>query len=711
VTFATITKDSKVDLVIFSGDLVNRGSDAESFEGAKLLLLDNLRDFLGLTDNDILVCPGNHDVDQKAIEAHPYIEPGLRAELSSSANLNRHIEKYFSLSVAEDEANLRLSNYFLFSRKYYHHDAVFTSNYVDCVVKSTRLGKIGFASLNSAWRSTGAGEIERNLMLVSERVVDSAASHLKDCVLKIAVVHHPLDWLATWDAKAVRIPLFVNFDLVTYGHVHEDMPSLVQNTIGECLLAQGGALYLHREYYNGYQLIDVSLAEGLDVKFRMRSWFNQPRRSFGAAENICANGFKEFSLRRGADSQSRKVSVAELFAIQSSIDEAANSHLQILQLKTQLAFEQSFTCPPLSHQPESELIGLRPIDYKNKLIQFNDLLNEDGVMVISGARESGKTTIALKIAKESLRSDVGELKIPILVNFASLKTYDSFENLVRRHFSSLNLDISARRITENHRCRYIVDNVTLEDQDKIARLQGLIQQSQGKHDWIIFLDKVDLLSREEMAKEFHSTRPAVFIHPFGRGEIRALVSKVSVSSGNGLSEVDTIIQLMDDNDLPRNPYIVTLLISVLANIAIDAVINEATLLDKMIDLLLNKHDPSNIIRSSTDFAGQNILLEQIAFWFSENSEALNENDLLGRLAQFLKERGIQEGAGSLLEGFIRAGIIERRSDEIMFRYRSFQSFFLARYAARNKTYAPKLLENLAILKHRKEFSLLCDSFA
>jgi 3',5'-cyclic AMP phosphodiesterase CpdA len=702
---ARITRDKVVDLIIFSGDLVNRGSDKQSFESAKQLLLDNLRDELNLTDEDIVICPGNHDVDQKAIEDHPYIEPGLKAHLNSSDNLNRHVDKYFHTPIPDDEANGRLANYFDFVRKYYHGGASLKSNYVDCLVKSTQVGKIGFASLNSAWRSTGAGEIERNLMLISERVVEAAASQLKHCDLKIAIVHHPLDWLAAWDAKAVRIPLFVNFDLIAFGHVHEDMPSLVKNSIGECLLAQGGALYLHREYYNGFQLIDIS-PDGLEAQFQMRSWFNQPRRSFGAAENICAGGVKSFQLRQ-SESQSDKLSVNELLTIQNAVDEAANAHLKTMQLKTDIAFEQSFTCPPLSHQTANELISLRPIDYKNELLQLSDLFSDDGVKVISGARESGKTTIALKIAKDSLRTENKELRLPIVVNFSKLKKYDSLENLVRRYITSLELDIAANRITGNHRCRFVVDNVSLDDQEKLVRLRTLIRESEGKHDWIIFLDSVDLLSRDNIAKEFGATKGVVFILPFGRSEIRALVTKVSGPS-NGVGEVDTIIKLMDDNELPRNPYIVTLLISVLTDIAVDSVINEATLLDKMIDLLLNKQDPSNIIRSSTDFAGRNILLEQIALWLNDNDGTLQENELLSRLARFLKERGIQEGAGSLLHNFIRVGIIERRSDEISFRYRSFQSFFLARYAARNKDYAPKLLEKMAILKHRKEFSLLCD---
>lgn len=81
---ARIGSEKSVDLIIFSGDLVNKGSDSESFEGAKVVLLDSIKASLSLTDDDILICPGNHDVDQAAIEKHPYIEPGLKSQLCST---------------------------------------------------------------------------------------------------------------------------------------------------------------------------------------------------------------------------------------------------------------------------------------------------------------------------------------------------------------------------------------------------------------------------------------------------------------------------------------------------------------------------------------------------------------------------------------------------------------------------------------------------
>jgi DNA polymerase III delta prime subunit len=581
------------------------------------------------------------------------------------------------------------------------------SNYVDCVVKDTKIGTVGFAILNTAWRSTGVGESERNQLLLAERVVDISAEHLKACDIKIAVLHHPLDWLARWSEAAVRPPLLTNFDLILFGHVHEIMPTVISNAIGECLFAQGGTLYLDRKYYNGYQLIDITQQQGLTFDFHLRTWFDQPRRQFGPAENICAGGKKTFHIRAITET-SQRLQTADLLAIQNAVDNLADAHLQTLQIKSGITFDDSFTCPPLSEKTHEELLQYSPTDYKAQLIILENVLAANGILVFSGPRESGKTTIAWKIAKQVLQTTSGPIRIPILVDFSLVRKYDALDRLVRRHLASLNVDFSAATVLAGYRCMFIIDNVSLADGPKVERLKHLVKDSGDKHDWCIFLDQIELLSSKTLIEEFKASRPPIFIQPFGRSEIRALVRKISPSPDESLDNTEAVIALINDNNLPRNPYIVTLLSSVLSKAALDAVINEATLLDKMIDLLLNKGAPENVIRSSTDFTGLNILLEQIAQWLTAENSYLPENQLLKQLAEYLTDRGIQESASDLLQHFITAGILERIGDDISFRYRSFEAYFLARYAARNKDFAPRLLDDLAIVRYAKEFSLLCD---
>ncbi|MCI0698297.1 metallophosphoesterase, partial [candidate division KSB1 bacterium] len=196
----SITEDRRPDCIVFSGDLVYSGTGILSFEAAKAAFLDRIRDALGLSDNSILICPGNHDVDRKKALDDDYLEIGLKNKLISRDSLNEHLDKYIE-TTGRDESVSRLNYFFNFYDKYFGSNAILRTRYVNCFIDKRGDGDIGFAVFNTAWRSTGAGESERRHILLGERVVDLATKMLSECRTRIAVMHHPLEWLANWDQK------------------------------------------------------------------------------------------------------------------------------------------------------------------------------------------------------------------------------------------------------------------------------------------------------------------------------------------------------------------------------------------------------------------------------------------------------------------------------------------------------------------------------
>jgi predicted MPP superfamily phosphohydrolase len=239
---ALVTEERRPDRIVFSGDLVYSGSEILGFEAAKVAFLDRIREALGLSDNSILICPGNRDVDRKKALEDDYLEIGLENKLISRDSLNEHLDKFIETS-GRDESVSRLNQFFNFYDKYFGSKAIFSTRYVNCFIDKRDDGDIGFAVFNTAWRSTGAGESERHHILLGERAVDLAAKKLSECRTRIAVMHHPLEWLANWDQKTSQVPIFEHFDLLLFGHVHGGWPVSMQNPVGECILAQAGCIY------------------------------------------------------------------------------------------------------------------------------------------------------------------------------------------------------------------------------------------------------------------------------------------------------------------------------------------------------------------------------------------------------------------------------------------------------------------------------------
>lgn len=58
---------NNIDLVIFSGDLVNIGDNDTVFNKASEEFLEPILKSLNLTKDKLIICPGNHDIDRNNV--------------------------------------------------------------------------------------------------------------------------------------------------------------------------------------------------------------------------------------------------------------------------------------------------------------------------------------------------------------------------------------------------------------------------------------------------------------------------------------------------------------------------------------------------------------------------------------------------------------------------------------------------------------------
>ena len=56
-----------IDFVFFTGDIVNAGSDNAQYSQAVELLFSSLQSELQIDACNIIICPGNHDIDRTKI--------------------------------------------------------------------------------------------------------------------------------------------------------------------------------------------------------------------------------------------------------------------------------------------------------------------------------------------------------------------------------------------------------------------------------------------------------------------------------------------------------------------------------------------------------------------------------------------------------------------------------------------------------------------
>lgn len=84
--------EKPVHFILFTGDLVDKGGVQKYFPKAKIALLDELSEGLGVSHQNIILCAGNHDINHD--EVHPALHSYFKDKILSNEALDEfYLEK------------------------------------------------------------------------------------------------------------------------------------------------------------------------------------------------------------------------------------------------------------------------------------------------------------------------------------------------------------------------------------------------------------------------------------------------------------------------------------------------------------------------------------------------------------------------------------------------------------------------------------------
>lgn len=349
-----LTNFPDIDFILFSGDLVRAADKSDDFEKAYQIFLSPLLQQCQLTPDEFFIVPGNHDVQRSSID--DITELGLEAKLKCNSSLNAFMDKEMEGDFPHIE---RLDNYNKFIAGKFGKKYAVTSNKLFSTHK-IELDKttVGIACLSSSWRATGKGnQHDYGKLIIGERQIDSSYNDIKECNLRIALYHHPLDWLMEFDRRSAGIILPKQFDFLLYGHLHAPRPQLAHYFYEKVVFIQGGCLYQDRDYYNGYSIIDVDLQKGV-ATIHLRSYYDD-RREFDKAVNICPEGKQLIGL----NSQKITTGLDESIGESRSIDNNGTN-------SSPSSFSEAVNPVNGKNQTQKMAIGRQDIRSENNQRQF-----------------------------------------------------------------------------------------------------------------------------------------------------------------------------------------------------------------------------------------------------------------------------------------------------------------------------------------------------
>lgn len=681
----------QVDCVFFTGDLVAQGENAiageRQFELSYDSFIEPLLVALELEIGDFYVVPGNHEIDKTMIDT--FQDDGLRRHLTSRSAVNELLDR------AEVDFLARIAYFQHKISQFFHPEAKVLSRGLATVhIREKANWRIGISCLNSVWRGTGKSEQDRGQLIVGERQVYDAIQAMGGCDLRICLVHHPLDWLAPFDKHAIQRSMN-DHDLVLHGHVHRLSNRQLIETNSSTMYCTCGALYKGRHDNNGYSFVVVNLiTKDVDIYFRQ---YVDDRYEFDAGISVCEGGHAHYRL------SPKSPHIAKGFEIVAQSSESIlrdiNDNLvsALIDEMAPVDLRSIFVPPILSRK--SEYLK----EEGQELVDFQSVIDEEENVIILGRRESGKTTALQYICCEYLLSYSRRLKVPFLVNAKDLAGKEPLERAMARFMADAgSTTISSAELRDmlmNGNCVLLIDDFDHANQKHIDRLKQFISSYP--------LVRVILAAEEDAFKTISAQNidldvgfAKFYIQSMNTAAVRSLVTKWVGSrlSADDLDQfVIRIMKCMFEVGLPRTPMTLSLVIATCAAQQNYRPINEASVLERFMEIILEKLSEPEAMFETYDFHVKEAYLAELAWYMAQRQVSMIcYAEYMQFTANYCANKGFELSKCKFDRVFFTKGVLIRHGDYVEFRFRCMFEYYCAKMAVNDDSVLSALKDQFLI---------------
>lgn len=251
-----IEDEWKPDIVVLTGDLGWSGIDSDYKQAGEWL--DKLLETLKLTRNNLVICPGNHDINRKRAKCYARTnDPAVADELLAIENTDEMIRPFEAFNNFCE--GFGINNLYIGETKQNQH------LYGTCVIKGIR-----FIVLNSSWfcrdnsdkSKLWLGMPQLEVMKSKGHLVDK--KHYNDTQLTISLFHHPKEWFNEYEyssysnRKCAYNYVVEASHIVFNGHVHSSILEPTKEANGAWVFT-GGTTYSGHEYRNSFQIVQIDI--------------------------------------------------------------------------------------------------------------------------------------------------------------------------------------------------------------------------------------------------------------------------------------------------------------------------------------------------------------------------------------------------------------------------------------------------------------------
>lgn len=686
----------------FTGDLIDKGgigfNDKElAFLHFEEMFINPIIDRYNYKKDNFFIVPGNHDVVR--IDDEKFSEIGLSISLNSRESINDFIDR----NKAKGSYLAKINLFKDFEKCFYEaftdkQLSTFDSNFIIKINDEL----IGIACLNSAWRCYDNND--KGKLIIGEQQVLNALDYIKDCNIKIALVHHSFDWLLEIDSKIVKPIIEKEFDLILSGHVHSSNGYLESGFWGKIFNSVAASTIadysIEREYSNGYCIIDFVKNSSVSVEYRKYDEKND--KFILDTEKGNLEGFLKLNFPTEKEVKSKRKQEYAIERILKVNIPLLDEHLITYGTDTRLSLNDVFVEPKISNVPNSRINNKQIVYYT-----IDNIIKNESNFLLYGSKESGKTILIDKFLID-IANNYSDLKqIPILIDFVEIGNKD-FETIISRYLSIGIQDV--KDFLNDEKIVLLIDNLSFDKKQliKLNKLNNLVK----KYPNIKVIATSEQILESAIPTEYLDFNSELnfelgFIQHLQSKEIKILIKNWYKGEDVDFKEnIQLLINSFDKLSLPRTPLSVTLFLWIIQRQE-KKPINNSTLVEIFLENLLEKANFEQIFSQTFDYRNKERLLAHLANYMlsygnGDENYKVPKNDIETFFRIYLDKR-IEVSPKDILCDFIKRGILIE-IDEVFIRFKASFMFhyFLAKYMGFNEDFKNYVLNESHYLEFTQE---------
>ncbi|MDR3046017.1 MAG: metallophosphoesterase, partial [Bacteroidales bacterium] len=666
----SLNLDMSKTIIVCTGDLIDKGNinykTQNTFDVFKSEVIDFICDKLSIGTDRFLVVSGNHDIVRN--------NDTEVTELGIKALYNQTYDKILSsvkkiLDDAEREGVKRNIPFYDFESKLYNGVDRYSSFLGSSFRYNIDNSNIGIACLNSAWRCYD--DNDKEYLVLGEEQLNRCTNYIKDCDIKIALMHHPLDWFKL-EKNIISEHINKDYNMLFVGHVHEAC-TITQTGFSGTLFTNIAPSCISdirddsKAFSNGFTFVqyDKINKEVICKYFK----YNHKDKEFALNSEIGESGQIVFEIPNPNKTSTHSLVEKCIKNIKEDFYKIMDEHIIAQKIHVIPNIKEAFIMPPLTDQNKDEYITL------------DEICKSKQNICIFGTQENGKTTLLYRIIREFIDEYAHLRKIPVYIDIKEMGNKEITTCI--KDFLKCSTEEATTLISENL-IVLLIDNLdyTTLNKDRINKINNFDSTNQE----IQIIATTDNII-ENVPTESHIKNSVIpfrnlYLGQLKSSHIKGLMVKWLPQDDNAKREEK--LEKMVDNfcsySLPCTAMSVSLFLWSTEN-SDKKPINQAVLLDIYIEIVLEKLAKENIYRDSFDYKNKTMLLAKIAqemLKSQEPSYAISYSQYINIITDYIQTVGFDYDISRIADYFIERKIFSKIANNIKFSHSCFFHFFIAK---------------------------------